>query len=945
MVEKVRKRGKKPSKLRKLEADAAADSAIPSKPAQALDTNADFIALDDDAAEGDASMNDAAQANGEWAEEGAPNWVRLQDRPSKAATEAPFGYVDAEIKAYFRSAYERINELESQAFRAPSLAATLHKRCKALQQSSSSSADAAAAEDAKDNDNDKEDDDLELLLHATLQEMDGKELALCTDPDTSIIVEGVLERLPSKPLRVFVDRLAGNLAVLSRHRFGSHVVQACLAHLQTAITLEHVTDQDLLSRLATTHGPSTASKEKGKGKNKHKPSASRATADRDSGVIVNEDGILRSATQLVLDMAEELAPELSALVTDAFGSHVVRSLFSVLTGRNVHSPSTDASTRSRRSAKFRAKKGPDSSAAAPSAPPINLAELVVAIPDLLQMRAGELLAERVVEKVSPTDLRSWATDAVASPTLQLLMQIEAGNLSTSSTDVESWRSTIVDTVLDGLVVESLDPSTEHLEGQDKVELRKSHLESSLRDSVASHVVQLAISYAPSSTAERFFAIYISTRLGKLSVHPAANFVVAATVRRLPAPVVAAQVADQIDHTSQNMVRENMVGTIQAFVERVAVLTSVTAADSAHALDRDEAAQLVRRATQVVLNAFDLHPTVQAGDLKLLLPTILALKTKSDFLNIGKKDDSKKSKKRSRDGKTKSKSKSKESKSKKNGEEDDVNEDAGSTEHGNQDEKEDEDGAEKGWTMAPDHEVTSQEATMQGSLLLQSLLKLPLGATPPAVTNRRVTATSAKSASSQQLQTGESGASLVIDSLLSQTSLFPWIKNSVSVHVILATLTSTSSSVSASAAGGVGGSGGGRRKIFPSLLASLPEYCGDKYGSRVADALWLTADGYSKLKIAQTVVSHQATILKSPFSSFFTQRLNLQLYRKNARAWEDWAKQLPLLSTPPAQSQSQSHDAGYSRAGTPIVVQLAAKQAARSRKSLIDRQLDDVLKDL
>ena len=203
MPPKVRQRGKKPSKLRKLQQeqdeqqqkDTQPVASTSSATSNQIQSQADFIPLDG------AETASATAPQQENEENGQPNWVRLGERSSKAEHEAPFGYVDAELKAYLRAGWERVIELESQGYAAKSTLTALA--------AASSGGSTGLYAQQKPADEDQEDDELALLLLATLKEMDGKELLLSTDPDTSLIVEGILHRLPAKPLRVFVDRLAG----------------------------------------------------------------------------------------------------------------------------------------------------------------------------------------------------------------------------------------------------------------------------------------------------------------------------------------------------------------------------------------------------------------------------------------------------------------------------------------------------------------------------------------------------------------------------------------------------------------------------------------------------------------------------------------------------------------------------------------------------------------
>lgn len=72
------------------------------------------------------------------------------------------------------------------------------------------------------------------------------------------------------------------------------------------------------------------------------------------------DGVLRSLTQLVLDLSDELLPLAPNLVMDPFASHVLRALLVLLCPELIPADDASASSllRSKKSAKHRAKQGP-----------------------------------------------------------------------------------------------------------------------------------------------------------------------------------------------------------------------------------------------------------------------------------------------------------------------------------------------------------------------------------------------------------------------------------------------------------------------------------------------------------------------------------------------------------------------------------------------------------
>lgn len=104
-------------------------------------------------------------------------WIR----DAQAAVEdavAPFGFVDSEIKTYFKDVHQKLKDAE----------VTLES--------------ALTEEDKKSSEH-------SLLLQAVIREIDGKELILATDPDMSVILEYMISFMQEKMVRVLMDRMMG----------------------------------------------------------------------------------------------------------------------------------------------------------------------------------------------------------------------------------------------------------------------------------------------------------------------------------------------------------------------------------------------------------------------------------------------------------------------------------------------------------------------------------------------------------------------------------------------------------------------------------------------------------------------------------------------------------------------------------------------------------------
>ena len=148
----------------------------------------------------------------------------------------------------------------------------------------------------------------DLFIGNVYKEIEGKELLLVCDHETSRVLEKILAKSDDFQLRVFLDRLSGRYVTLSRDRFASHVIQTLLSHATDVIDRELSSGTDL------------------------NPSEFRND--------VAERGILLSMQQLVLIFAEQFmlcteeegSSSLIDLIFDPYASHVIRALIATLSG-------------------------------------------------------------------------------------------------------------------------------------------------------------------------------------------------------------------------------------------------------------------------------------------------------------------------------------------------------------------------------------------------------------------------------------------------------------------------------------------------------------------------------------------------------------------------------------------------------------------------------------
>ncbi|RDX53030.1 ARM repeat-containing protein [Lentinus brumalis] len=462
-----------------------------------------------------------------------PSWiVPAREDSGVDLLNAPFGYVDAEVKAYFRTVDVQIREWQE------------------------TKPEVEADEDVDPN------EDRRLFFVAALQEMSGKEKQLATDPDCSTILERMIHSMDDFVRRVFLDRLTGSLEQLSKHRFASHVIQTLL----TVAT-------ETVSRESRGIFPPTP----------------------ESG---EDEGELRTLTQLTLDTCEELSPSICSLIMDPFASHVVRALLlllapDVLGSLHDNSGKAASGVRSKKSAAYKARQGSMKSVFAEGDADVH-SKASRSTPKEFRKAALNIISA-LREQLNENEVRAMGANPVASPVLQMLLELEAAYGQADQ------PGSLMDRVLVGMITALHEDSDAEVPESD-------YLTTLLRDPTASHLLETLVSRSPGPAFDTLWRIYFSGKLSKLAIHPVANFVVAKGIERLSAEQFVATV-EELRGIASKFVKNARTGVLRALVERSTALQS-------------EGQGVV----QLILDAFELDEENKA----LLVPCVLRLKSSQDY---------------------------------------------------------------------------------------------------------------------------------------------------------------------------------------------------------------------------------------------------------------------------------------------------------------------------
>ncbi|KAK0555247.1 Nucleolar protein 9 [Tilletia horrida] len=784
----------------------------------------------------------------------------------------PFGLVAPEIKSYFKTAYADLVA-------------------------------AAQPQHYAGYDDDGDSQQHTLLLNAALQELSGHELALATDPDTSVVLEYMIQHINPIQLRIFADRFSGSLFTLATHRFGSHVVEAILG------SLHHLLSSAAISAPRT-------------------PASLVETSE-------SSQGTLRSPSQLIIDYAAELRQggdeAISTLLHHPFGTHTLRTLLSVLSG-HLTGDST-SNIRSKRSAAFRQKEVVSAKGKGKEGPQaqVNTANVPEELKGLLQDVISDLTASLGVNEI-----RALSHNPVAAPTLGLLLTLEEPK--PSENDQVGIAGRLADLLLDEIPTLCAEFQTSRsskskkgLSNVDPWELpptpeRSDHMESALRDPIASHLIQGALEaiarrarafpagsslHAHICAAGRlFWRTYILGRTVNLASHPSANYIVQACLALLGQNGSGGQNgADEQGDELRAAIEE-----IHRSGKKLVKESSTASADSKAAEGGKGKAKEPRAKTEnrtgallaLLTRAGRLGPAggCETDAFQAVLTSFGLVEGKNeddgedgaDESNVRKPDKKKSSKKKKRKG-----------------------------ENGEAVEDENDDGIQqpatkKAATVDPDRLkalLVPCIMSLRTRNAYERMLSKPPGKKSGGSERKRrrddddeevdgednvANGVSAQGQAETSLATPLFGSLLSVPgSLLLQVMLrlspaiseavYASLLHSSNGPVLLRNLATSApgTHLLISALGCGQASFKNRVALQRALLEILPDLFKGalgKWGSRIADACWDFADPFFKDKIGAKSLENERVLLASEFGNFFLRRVNVALYRRDPRKWKE-----------------------------------------------------------
>lgn len=300
------------------------------------------------------------------------------------------------------------------------------------------------------------------FVTSIIDEFQGKELKLVTSQITSKLMERVILECNDVQLKSIFKAFNGIFYNLSCHKYASHVLETLFVR-STALV-----EKELLM-----------------------PSFDKEESDSE------ETEVFGTMENMFLFMLNELKPHLKTMVNHQYASHALRLLILILSSKTLpNTTKTNSTLRSKRSKIARKmidikdSEDFDKLYQTPESFKLELREIVGVL--YADFSAGA----KSRSDISPTlitKFREYCVDKVASPVIQLIIQVEG----IFDRDRSFWR----------LVFNT---------SEEKDSKEESFVEYLLSDPVGSHFLQSVIGYARTKYVERLYHLYMQDRILKLA---------------------------------------------------------------------------------------------------------------------------------------------------------------------------------------------------------------------------------------------------------------------------------------------------------------------------------------------------------------------------------------------------------------------------------------------
>ena len=344
-------------------------------------------------------------------------------------------------------------------------------------------------------------DERTLFLESLWQEVSGKELKIASSQSCSRLLERLIGLSSAKQLKTLFQKFEGHFMNLIQHRFASHCCEALFLHAAPTVTAELIAG----------------------------PQEEKPTDESENPPPTME--------VLFMNAVDELEPDIGYLMTDQFGSHTLRVLLLVLSGR----PLGDSTTRSMLQSKNKEKitAGYQNNDAA--ADQLKHRAVPSSFTDSLSKVKASMIG-----RLETNTLRTLATQRLVSPVLRLLMEIELAK-----------RTKLEDSLLHKLIPDI--PLTSESSSV-------TFVRGLLYDPIGSHMLETVVQHAPSRVFKSIYGTVFQSNLKTIARNDIASFVLIKAIERLGAADLQMAV-DSIAPEVPRLLEQSRLSLVKCLLDR------------------------------------------------------------------------------------------------------------------------------------------------------------------------------------------------------------------------------------------------------------------------------------------------------------------------------------------------------------------------------------------
>jgi nucleolar protein 9 len=344
------------------------------------------------------------------------------------------------------------------------------------------------------------DEDRKLFIAAVHRETVGKELKVASSQSSSRYLEKVIAVSGAPQLRNLIGRFLGNLMHLVQHRFASHVCETIFLRSSAFLGIE-----------AQSEAP-------------------------------EEEDEQRSLEALFVLVAAELQSNLGFLLTDRFGSHVVRVLLLVLSGEPLDDDSVKGMLAKGKRATMQKGISQDGEHTVSQR----------AVPASFKSALRTMITSSI-SGLDTTSLRALATHPTGNPVLQLLLRLE---LTLNGKSKAKDETSLLRRLLPEDTIEEDSESSKFLQGM-------------IYDPTGSRLVETMVQYAPGKTFKQIYRDLLKAKMGAMARNDIASYVASKILERLSKDDLEAA-RDLILPEIPALVERYRTGLIKVLIERSTV---------------------------------------------------------------------------------------------------------------------------------------------------------------------------------------------------------------------------------------------------------------------------------------------------------------------------------------------------------------------------------------